>query len=615
MGGYSIPIDDELDDELQQAQGTRIARSNGGAATSLRGVNPNPAPASEDENKLPQMRADAAQGLTPPTAAIAQPTPTRIARPTPQPPGPLPASTDTTAPHIAKPSSSGPATPPLTLRGISPETEARTRADQAELQRQQRTGSGISQIQHGSPEGGIGIARPHPIAGGFLRGLNTVGTIAEHVAPILGGVMTAIPGTEEHHNYLMGQQRGRLGEDIGEQTAEAGIGEKQAAGEKDVAQANAANRDDALTRALLTKGYTLEKDPTTGEPTLTDIPGFQREKPEPIFDKAGGIIGFQTGEGLLDLNSPKLTPEMKAIAGAAKTKPAPGETQEQNKLGFQAVIGKLDAARLPTDVRALDKSLDLALKQGVITPQEHAAARSYQAANPTPGTNLTVHVAGQEEGNKLAINKLFEGKEVLAHLPDGRRVQMSYADAKAQNIPPERLVALNPKEAQDTRDKAASVKTTFQGLDRYRTDFKNSAPTLTPQDRDALRVLAAHNQSGQTGGILAGFVDDIPLAGPLSSYANKLLEGTMTSDQYKQLSPAGKKLVSDYSTAIIDNFANMKAIMGTVGRNPQMIQAEVNTLPPPYLDWESAQIQFENKRASLQGRAQSLPELYAPGAK
>jgi len=41
----------------------------------------------------------------------------------------------------------------------------------------------------------------------------------------------------------------------------------------------------------------------------------------------------------------------------------------------------------------------------------------------------------------------------------------------------------------------------------------------------------------------------------------------------------------------------------------------VNTLPPPYLDWESAAVQFENKRQSLAGRAGSMPELYQPSAK
>src|ERR1700733_11220973 len=98
MGGYSIPIDDELDDELQRAQGPRIARPNAGAATTpraLRGVNPNPSLNSEDENKLTQMQADAAQSSDPSTTAIAQPTPARIARP------------------------SAPSTiPPLTLRGL-----------------------------------------------------------------------------------------------------------------------------------------------------------------------------------------------------------------------------------------------------------------------------------------------------------------------------------------------------------------------------------------------------------------------------------------------------------------------------------------------------------------
>src|SRR5580704_11048080 len=68
--------------------------------------------------------------------------------------------------------------PPLTLRGISPQTEAQTAKDQAEQSRLNTTGSGISQIEHGSKPGGIGIAKPHPIAGGILRGLNTVGSIA-----------------------------------------------------------------------------------------------------------------------------------------------------------------------------------------------------------------------------------------------------------------------------------------------------------------------------------------------------------------------------------------------------------------------------------------------------
>jgi hypothetical protein len=41
----------------------------------------------------------------------------------------------------------------------------------------------------------------------------------------------------------------------------------------------------------------------------------------------------------------------------------------------------------------------------------------------------------------------------------------------------------------------------------------------------------------------------------------------------------------------------------------------VATLPLPYLDLQSGLIQFDNKRASLQGRAASMPEIYTPPSK
>lgn len=72
-------------------------------------------------------------------------------------------------------------------------------------------------------------------------------------------------------------------------------------------------------------------------------------------------------------------------------------TQEQNKLDFQKVVGKLDAAGLPTGPKQIDASLDTALKSGVIGKDEHSLARSYQAANPTPATNLQVTVAGAQQ--------------------------------------------------------------------------------------------------------------------------------------------------------------------------------------------------------------------------
>jgi hypothetical protein len=145
----------------------------------------------------------------------------------------------------------------ITPQGISPQTRQRTIGSENELNRLENTGSGISQLQHGSPIGGAGIAKPHRVVGGILRGLDIAGSIA---AP---AIAVQIPGSTLHHQALIGQKRQALGQNLGEETAEAGVGEKEATAAKDAAAANATNRGDALTRALLTKGYTLSTDPTT----------------------------------------------------------------------------------------------------------------------------------------------------------------------------------------------------------------------------------------------------------------------------------------------------------------------------------------------------------------
>lgn len=111
-------------------------------------------------------------------------------------------------PRIPSPSAND-KTPPVTLRGISPQTQQRTSDSENELSRLQSTGSGISQIQN-------------PTGRRILKTLDTIGSIA---APNL---LRSIPGTELHHQGLLGQQREMLGQDLGNESTEAGIGEKQA---------------------------------------------------------------------------------------------------------------------------------------------------------------------------------------------------------------------------------------------------------------------------------------------------------------------------------------------------------------------------------------------------
>lgn len=79
--------------------------------------------------------------------------------------------------------------------------QERTTNDQTELARLQNSGSGISQIKN-------------PFGRNALRALETVGNI------FVPRTMGEIPGTEAHNRLLIGQQRGRIGEDVAEQRAE-----------------------------------------------------------------------------------------------------------------------------------------------------------------------------------------------------------------------------------------------------------------------------------------------------------------------------------------------------------------------------------------------------------
>lgn len=98
--------------------------------------------------------------------------------------------------------------------------------DQAELGRLDSTGSGISQIKN-------------PWARNSLRGLNILGGT---VAP---GLMSRLPGTEEHHNQLVNRQQGRLNEDLGVQQKEATTAGQQATTEHTQAETNAIENPEA----------------------------------------------------------------------------------------------------------------------------------------------------------------------------------------------------------------------------------------------------------------------------------------------------------------------------------------------------------------------------------
>lgn len=139
--------------------------------------------------------------------------------------------------RIARPQPN--ATPPLVLRGVAPPADStdamtanadKTRSlnssalsetmqpsplaqrrgkDEANYEHLQSTGSGISQIKN-------------PYARNALRAVSAIGSA------ILPRTMGRIPGTEEHHNQLLGTARQNIAGDIEEQGKEATNAETQA---------------------------------------------------------------------------------------------------------------------------------------------------------------------------------------------------------------------------------------------------------------------------------------------------------------------------------------------------------------------------------------------------
>lgn len=122
-----------------------------------------------------------------------------------------------------------------------------------------------------------------------------------------------------------------------------------------------------------------------------------RHPPEKTEDEEWSTVPNITGPNGEPIQQEKHSGQMRYGDVTSKPLKTPGSTSEQNKEAFQGVISKIDAAGLPTGPKDIDKSLDAAMKRGIISGAEHATAKAYQSANPTPGTNLTVHIAGAQQ--------------------------------------------------------------------------------------------------------------------------------------------------------------------------------------------------------------------------
>src|SRR5580700_7258366 len=263
-------------------------------------------------------------------------------------------------PRIARPNPPASSLPPVTLRGIGAATpaaqpsgtedmeanglashlapapiagpiatnpiETRTQHDQERLSQLERSPSGVAGLWQKAK----GIQNP------VLRGLGEVGAVGANVLDKAGtmagniyrplrGITAAIPGTTAHHEALIGEQRGRIAEDLGEQKGQSEIGEitERALKEKE----EAANQ---IVEARLHKAQADE----VGQP-------------RPKEEKWGEFTGYTDTDG-----TPLLREENSGqVVRASDKKPAtgfkPAVTEKTQNPQQQAFQGYLDQGLTP----------------------------------------------------------------------------------------------------------------------------------------------------------------------------------------------------------------------------------------------------------------------------
>ena len=276
------------------------------------------------------------------------------------------------------------------------------------------------------------------------------------------------------------------------------------------------------------------------------------------------------------------------VSGAKPIK-TPAETAAQDKQAKEAIAEKAAKAGFALDdPKSFQKNLKAAQDAGAITPDEAAAMHGYQTLNATPATNLNVHV----EGGQAAEDTKQKGKYYAYQGHIVRGDQLS-SEERANAMPVQ-----DPEKAQGA---IADYQALGDSFNSYRGDIKQA--NLTPDDVRALQVLTdarpiAHSfLEKETAGALDSLFGE-----PLTGYSEKAMSGIMTKDQYDKLSPDGKKLLVDYFDSIISNFADMKHRLGSIGRNESMIQAEIHTIPLPYIPKDAADAAFQKKLHSVQIR-------------
>jgi len=273
-----------------------------------------------------------------------------------------------------------------------------------------------------------------PPAGSITAGpLDHPGPAAQREQDLLGN-------KPEYHGWkkaldVLGRVTG-LGRNIEEGTGLGTLGYEQR-----LAQAHRdAQREQALTMAPLQASYEqsrageenakAEQERAKAE-ALTNPPA-KPVKPEPLYDKAGNLIGFQVGDELIGPNSQKLTPDMKDMLQAAKPKPEKPEKQPEEERAISDYMAAHNLEDTPGNrdkARSVLKTRDRAPKDAELTDinKQIKQAQLEKLEEPTTDEQRRADLARNMRENLDSLEDIVNRRPELFGPVAGRYTQLRQA--------------------------------------------------------------------------------------------------------------------------------------------------------------------------------------------
>lgn len=225
----------------------------------------------------------------------------------------------------------------------------------------------------------------------------------------------------------------------------------------------------------------------------------------------------------------------------------------------------------------------------------------YNASSWLPKTSSTTQYMQDADGNVVALPKTTTSGPVL---PGGAQTQVPAvptAGGGAPQVhhnttdanPPRGTTAahtvlgpdgqpLQGKGAHAEGEKRANIDDVSESFKDYQKDFSAIAPKLNDDQRRAMQVITDSIESEHD------WAEKLPVVGNIEGMFNKMQRGQIIRNAYNVLGKDGQQLVNDYFNTLARHFAFMKTTQGTAGRNPAMINAELHTVPLPFIDPGSA---------------------------